>query len=475
MLIAIDSLRNRITPQKNIDAYCPLCKSRVIAVCGDINIWHWRHENTKYCDTWSDGETDWHRKWKNEFPKEWQEIIIQGDIETHRADIKTPNNLVLELQNSSISTETIQIREAFYGNMFWLINAEKFKDNIHPKSIVKKILREHDKYDPTFDEYTEINYLNEELKELQEVSLEIEKNEKEISRIKRSLLHLQSLEPKVENLSYNTLINDFYYSEIGESLNLDILPIKENQNQIETHEQEIIKFKNIIKNIDILPNCDIPYYDHYKICHPRAINASMYKNCALIEKSQTLFPEIIMLQSEDKYNLLINNPNFYLIVDFTEHMKILENNISNSEEQISIMQYTINDILSNLGEKIKNYIIEKKSDLTKVLSCIISDSKKNENLYAIRLKKINELDNEYRLYFEKEKLENIKSHEKEKYDIMRKYKNQYQYYWKNERKTWQYSKKRKFLDFGDKIFEIIDSERLKKYSRIEFINLIKGL
>ena len=58
---------------------------------------------------------------------------------------------------------------------------------------------------------------------------------------------------------------------------------------------------------------------------------------------------------------------------------------------------------------------------------------------------------------------------------MRKYKNQYKYYWKNERKTWQFSKKRKFLDFGDKIFEIIDSERLKKYSRIEFINLIKGL
>ena len=161
-------------------------------------------------------------------------------------------------------------------------------------------------------------------------------------------------------MSYNTLINDFYYSEIGESLNLDIIPIKENQNQIETHEQEIIKFKNIIKNIDTLPNCDIPYYEHYKICHPKAINSSIYKHCALIEKNQTLFPEIITFESEYKYNLLINNPNFYLIVDFTEHIKNLENNISNSEEQISLIQHTINDILQNIREKTKNYINEKK-------------------------------------------------------------------------------------------------------------------
>ena len=476
MLIALDSFGKKIFPFPGGKGFCPQCKSSVVAICGEINIWHWRHENIADCDNWSEGETEWHIKWKNEFPKDWQEITIENEYGIiHRADIKTPNRIVLELQNSPISTIDIENREYFYGKMFWLINAENFKENIKKYSIVTKMLREHDKYDPTSDEFIVRNYLYEELKELEEISMEIEKNEKEISRIKGSLLHLQSLEPKVENLSYNTLINYFYYSEIGERLNLDIRPIKEYQNQIETHEQEIIKFKNIIKNIDSLPNCDIRYYEHYKICHPKAINSSIYKHCALIEKNQTLFPEIITFESEYKYNLLINNPNFYLIVDFTEHIKNLENNISNSEEQISLIQHTINDILQNLGEKTKNYINEKKSDLIKELSAIISDSKKNENLYDIRLNKINELDNEYRSSFEKEKLENIKSHEKEKYEIMRKYKNQYEYYWKNERKTWQFSKKRKFLDFGDKIFEIIDSERLKKYSRIEFINLIKGL
>src|SRR5690606_23934181 len=56
----------------------------------------------------------------------------------------TPHGLVLELQNSSISSTTIKIREQFYGNIVWLINANNFKDNFRIWSLVKSRLRQLD-------------------------------------------------------------------------------------------------------------------------------------------------------------------------------------------------------------------------------------------------------------------------------------------------------------------------------------------
>ena len=72
------------------------------------------------------------------------EVVIKGDLEIHRADIKTKAGLVLELQNSSISQRDIRRRELFYGNMIWLINAEIFKQNFSINSIVTQNLRSLD-------------------------------------------------------------------------------------------------------------------------------------------------------------------------------------------------------------------------------------------------------------------------------------------------------------------------------------------
>lgn len=117
MLIAINHKGNRIYPEKGKVGNCQFCSEPVRAFCGDINIHHWRHEKLSNCDNWKEHETEWHREWKNEFPKEWQEVLISQNNEVHIADIKTPSGLVLELQNSSISSSTIRIRENFYGNI----------------------------------------------------------------------------------------------------------------------------------------------------------------------------------------------------------------------------------------------------------------------------------------------------------------------------------------------------------------------
>jgi len=108
------------------NAICPLCKTNVIAKCGEIKIWHWAHKNNCECDSFGEPETEWHLNWKNCFPKECQEIII----ENHRADVKI-NNIVIEFQNSPISPEKIKEREDFYEKLKWVLNGENFAKNLN--------------------------------------------------------------------------------------------------------------------------------------------------------------------------------------------------------------------------------------------------------------------------------------------------------------------------------------------------------
>jgi hypothetical protein len=140
MNIAFDKITNeRIEATPYIrSAICPLCNQEVIAKCGEIKVWHWAHKSNNECDSFGEPETEWHLNWKNEFPKENQEVIIsenellERDIKKHsthdpdkkhRADVMI-NDLIIEFQNSPISPEQIMEREEFYDNMIWVFNGE---------------------------------------------------------------------------------------------------------------------------------------------------------------------------------------------------------------------------------------------------------------------------------------------------------------------------------------------------------------
>ncbi|MBS7253337.1 competence protein CoiA family protein [Flavobacterium branchiicola] len=123
-------------------AVCDFCKKEVIGKCGEIYIWHWQHVHNADCDLWKEGETEWHRAWKNKFPFDWQETIIEKNSEKHIADIFTPNGIVIEFQNSTISSSTIVEREQFYQKMVWVINAQTFKDNLITENKSDKQLAE---------------------------------------------------------------------------------------------------------------------------------------------------------------------------------------------------------------------------------------------------------------------------------------------------------------------------------------------
>jgi hypothetical protein len=102
----------------------------MIAKCGPRILHHWAHAGRRNCDPWWENETAWHRAWKSEFPEACREVShVAADGEIHRADIKTPTGIYIEVQHSAISDDERRSREAFYGNLVWIIDGRGFRDN----------------------------------------------------------------------------------------------------------------------------------------------------------------------------------------------------------------------------------------------------------------------------------------------------------------------------------------------------------
>ena len=82
-----------------------------------------------------ENETEWHAAWKNGVKEEYCEVIC-GNSNEHRADIKTPDQ-VIEIQYSSISHEAATERSEFYRNLMgensrviWIVNVYSVQKNI---------------------------------------------------------------------------------------------------------------------------------------------------------------------------------------------------------------------------------------------------------------------------------------------------------------------------------------------------------
>ncbi|SIN77802.1 competence protein CoiA [Chitinophaga niabensis] len=108
---------------------CRGCGRLVIAKCGTVRVHHWAHQTIRMCDSWWEPETEWHRSWKNNFSREWQEVFMP-DVqsgEKHIADVRTEHGLVLEFQHSHIKPEERTAREKFYRNMVWVVDGTRLK------------------------------------------------------------------------------------------------------------------------------------------------------------------------------------------------------------------------------------------------------------------------------------------------------------------------------------------------------------
>jgi competence protein CoiA len=122
----VDGVRREAA--RELAAECPACGAAVMPKCGAIRDWHWAHRGQRHCDPWREGETDWHRNWKNAFPTEWQEFVLKSESgEKHVADVRTVRPCVIEFQHSHIDPEERAAREAFYRPMVWVVDGLRRK------------------------------------------------------------------------------------------------------------------------------------------------------------------------------------------------------------------------------------------------------------------------------------------------------------------------------------------------------------
>jgi competence protein CoiA len=111
-------------PAPGLRGICRSCGMPMIAKCGRHKLWHWAHKSRMHCDPWWESETEWHREWKNKFPKDWHESVHVDPAtgEKHIADVKTGLGLVVEFQHSPMTSMEMKSREDFYNDMVWIVD-----------------------------------------------------------------------------------------------------------------------------------------------------------------------------------------------------------------------------------------------------------------------------------------------------------------------------------------------------------------
>lgn len=121
----------RAEASKGANGTCPSCGATVIPKCGELRIDHWAHRGERNCDPWWENETEWHRSWKGMFPVDWQEIAHHDSTgERHIADVKTPENWVLEFQHSFLDPAERKSRNEFYKKIVWVVDGLRRKTDV---------------------------------------------------------------------------------------------------------------------------------------------------------------------------------------------------------------------------------------------------------------------------------------------------------------------------------------------------------
>lgn len=484
MRFGLDKNGKKIRPSETGDrATCKMCGGILIAHCGDIRPKHWQHKSKKDCDSWKGEETDWHLNWKAKFPQKSQEVVITKNGDTHRADVKTKEGIVLEFQNSSISYSDIEKREEFYGNMLWVVNAEDFKSHFDIHSIVlSKLRRLKDKY--RFKVSKLKNEYDEELKSLKkeidqtkalgkQKSRLIKENRKEIQKLKSHLENIDDLSKTIiESWSADSFLGlpsisysiDSKYRVAVKKISKEIKEMKEKKQIIQDNLQIISKLEDYELN-----------GDKYKIVKYSQINSPKnYTKVKAVKKESkdTLWPEIKSIESKAQFkSFSYKKDNFIFIIDHTEKEKKLKDDNRDLENEIISKRNS----LKELQKKIKDSLIES------INSKIIELKKENNSLeseWDELISKKGDLSKEksVKKYYREEKIETAKQKlnkqkETEKSEVMRENKGLYTYEWKNERKSWSGADCPIFFDFGEGyLFKKVNDTKFKKISINDFLS-----
>jgi hypothetical protein len=477
MQFGFDENGQRIKPSfSGQRSTCGLCGNELIAHCGEINVWHWQH-HVRGCDPWKEHETKWHRIWKENFPDSWREVIIVKDGKKHIADVQTGGAIVIEFQNSSISTSTIQIREEFYGDMIWVINANAFRGNFEMRSVVNLHIKSI-KSEIEDRLYSSSNNFRENLADVQnqvdENSNKITNNIQKLDSKFKSLEILEKIKNNfddfatnvIDKWSHSQLFCDFNTMEItrnvddGSKQKLQEIPLSLGRLRagIEAKEEEIIDWENR-ESIEIDGKI-------FRVVSYETIDSSELSEIRVISKSsrETFFPDIRTVATEfelQRYKFQKNSTDFFF--DPTKTIQFLKRGIEKDKTDISVFE---NSFL-NLKAEIKTLIAENLENRIQFIKQELNELQFSDR--ELVSEKDILLDELHRLNQEKKETVSVLQKELEKQGkirqskVMRDKKGLYLYSWKNERKCWRASHTSIFFDIGeDYLFEKIERGLFKK-------------
>lgn len=118
---------------KGCSGICPICGELLISRKGKLREWHWWHKGGRKCDGWYEPKGEWHRWWQDRFEKQWRENVLPKEQDRksckHIADVYTPDEWTIEFQYSPLKMSDIQEREDFYGNILWVVNGTRLKED----------------------------------------------------------------------------------------------------------------------------------------------------------------------------------------------------------------------------------------------------------------------------------------------------------------------------------------------------------
>jgi len=463
MQFSLDQNNRKIRPSfSGQRAICPLCNGQVIGKCGEIYVWHWQHYQDRNCDPWKEHETDWHRRWKAKFPQEWQEVVIEIYDKKHIADVKTAKGVVIEFQNSPISTATIREREEFYEKMIWVINADTFKDNFKTRSTVTSKLREEE------NEYLlELRTLDTEYKD------ELESYDKQIKNIESASIsksnELSRLKEKMETLEenclnktdfsqkvINTLSTEYYFADtvnvIRQKLDNSLKQqLKEIQNQITEADREIKAAEQTMLSVLNMEPITIegkefrliPYKDIPKLAYQKA-------RAILKESRKTFFLQCVDFKSESDFlNYDYKESHYDFAIDPTDKIDRLKEKQDTGKNKL----LSLNEILSELKEQLSYQILQELEFIISELEFDIQELMKVLNNLTAQAGALKRNKAKFMIRMEKEltasKAEIVLKHKNSRSQIMTVNKGYYSAGWKYRRNSWNVALMPIFYDIGE--------------------------
>jgi len=471
-------------------AKCSACKGDVKAYCGHIVVWHWKHISKEECDIWWEPETEWHRNWKDNFPKEWQEIVHFDEMsgEKHVVDIKTDKGTVIEFQNSPLSIDELRQREFFYKELVWVVNAEKFKDHFVMTSKVKKNLR-----------IIEENYRYR-LKQIEDDFEDVAKDQKKVVENKSNGLKLlqrnfdikkdEAEEYRKYKLNYNEISSDIaykiskgrYYSnwdmrgfvdEIEKNHEDELKIIFKLQNELTEELQEL---SDKIKTIDNLEHCEYKG-NLYKSIPSDSIDLTDYSKIFFIEKRSlelnSLFPpDLEKATYEFQFETILRAyENYKFYFDFQEELITLKNKQNYLKQDIAKCKDRFENELKNISIKLDKWLSDKINKMDEKIHDIGSEIEVLSSELSCEQERLNNL----RIEAQSEKRAQLdelkKQKEREKYRSMIENKGQYIFDWKYARKVWLEASCDVFFDTGeDYLFHRVNSSLLEKILKKKFVS-----